>query len=92
MTTTKRTFTVELSEDVCWALWAAMWDDDDLASDYAERAVVLALSMMRDSAFWKLVPLERRIRINDSLETAREKLIDSIEDAVSRWERYAEPH
>lgn len=88
--TTQR-ITAELSQEVARALWGAMHDDDDLASWYADLAIVHALRhLIRDvkPRSWKT---EKYVSMLDNLERATRNLEDSEAVMAKRWELYAEP-
>ena len=88
--TTRRT-SVALRDDVAQALWAAMMDDDDLASDYADRAIIKAITelvaLMPPSCWGP----KRFYHLMTNLEEAREAVRGGMEEMAERWHRYTEP-
>jgi len=82
---------VIIREDVAQALWTAMHDDDDLASDYADRAIVKALTVLADDGLLAQLSRDARARFWVNLDNAREDLRVGTEEMAARWYRYQEP-
>jgi len=81
----------ELSSDIAQALWAAMQDDDGLAEDYVEYAVLHALTHLRNQGFHQMLERDRRERFLLRLEDARDRLDGEADEQARRWMTYLEP-
>lgn len=83
--------TVVLPSVTAQALWAAMHDDDELAEDYVNLAVIHALNhLLRDAdRKWYTTSCWKRFVLN--LQEARSGAIMNEEDMVERFQAYTEP-
>lgn len=82
---------MELRDETAQALWAAMHDDDDLASEYVDFALLHALTHLRNDRFHMHLTEEGRTRFLINLEALRDTMEEIVDDNAARWMSYCEP-
>jgi hypothetical protein len=88
---TGRSYSVQLSENVARAVWAAMHDDDDLAEDYVSIACVHALNHLVDHMGPEPYTTDEWERLRHHLRAARVDAQNREDEVVGRWNAYNEP-
>lgn len=88
---TTRRITVELEPEMARLLWAVMHDDDGLAHDYLQLAVVHAANHIMEDSRGRWWSREQFNRIRNLLVVARIKALQAEEEMVNRFTAYAEP-
>jgi hypothetical protein len=88
--TTRRT-TVEITDATAQALWAAMHEDDDLASSYADLAVVAALSRYISDRLDDGLSEDARAKLYHNHGEARAAAMLREREMAKRFAAYCEP-
>lgn len=88
---TTQTVKVEITYETAQALWAAMHEDDGLASDYADLCIIHGLNHLIaqvDTRHWSQRALAK---VLDNLGQAKAQAVLREEDVVNRFVAYGEP-
>lgn len=88
---TTQKYQVELREDVARALWAAMHGDDQCAGDYADRAIVSAITRLVNDMPITSWSSDEWETLTSNLEVARYALERGSSEMSERWHQLGEP-